>query len=391
MVRASRLGSALVLLAALGVLQAQEATIQYKDRVAKKDGVVVTGTIEEENFLGLKLKIGKAAESKFIAAADIERITYKTKDVIALEYSAPFNKQNSAMERTKDIEQLKDPMGADEKKRVGLQAKRVGLLEEARTGYAKLEKEVQSPPVAKRYFAFKQAEVAILQAKFDPTQADAAVKALTGFKTNHREGWELLIALETLARLHEEAGKPDDARKTYEELAELPGAPDSVKQQSGMLVGKLFLRGKKFTEAEARLKKVVDSMSAGDLQRPLAQAYLIESQIGLDKTADTEKEIAALIGSTSDTRVRSVAYGLRGDLHMKKGQQAEAFWNYLRVDAQYNEDPEAHARALYHLSTLFDKVKKDPLRGKDCITRLLDKRFEGSPYQKLAQDAAKKE
>ena len=171
----------------------------------------------------------------------------------------------------------------------------------------------------------------------------------------------------------------------------MPGAPDAVKQQSGMLVGKLLLRGRKYAEAESRLKRVVDTMSAGDLQRPLAQAYLIESHIGLDKAGDTEKEIAALIAGTSDARVRGVAYALRGDLELKKGRQAEAFWNYLRVDAQYNEDPEAHARALYHLATLFDKVKKDPLRGKDCLTRLLDKRFEGSPYQKLAQDAVKKE
>ena len=80
-----------------------------------------------------------------------------------------------------------------------------------------------------------------------------------------------------------------------------------------------------------------------------------------------------------------------GDLHTKKGQQAEAFWNYLRVDAQYSEDTDAHARALYQLSTLFDKVKKNPLRGKMCLDQLLDKRFEGSPYQKLAQDAKKKE
>src|SRR3569623_3754326 len=132
-------------------------------------------------------------------------------------------------------------------------------------------------------------------------------------------------------------------------------------------------------------------MSAGDAQKPLADAYLIASQIGLGQTKDTEKKIADLLGGTSDPRVRSVAYALRGDYFLEKGQQAEAFWNYLRVDAQYNEDPEAHARALYHLAKLFGTLKMDPLRGKDCLHRLLDKRFEGSPYQKLAQDAAKKE
>jgi hypothetical protein len=391
MVRASRLGPALVLLAAFGIVQAQEATVRYRDRVAKKDGVETSGTIVEENLLGVKIQSGKAKDTKFIPAADIERITYKTKDVDPITYRTPFLREVSAGERTKDIEKLKDPTGTDEKARVKLEATRSGLLNEAKEGYAKLEKEVRSPPAARRYFQYKQAEIAVTQARYDPAATDAAVKALIDFKSNNREGWELIFALETLARLQEDAGKVDDARKSYEELAELPGAPDSVKQQSGLLVGKLLLRGKKYKEAEDRLGKVVAAMSAGDAQKPLAQAYLIASQIGLGQTKETEKKIADLLGGTSDPRVRSVAYALRGDYFLEKGQQNEAFWNYLRVDAQYNEDPEAHARALYHLATLFDTVKKDPIRGKDCLTRLLDKRFEGSPYQKLAQEAAKKE
>lgn len=392
MVRASRLGLALVLLAALGIVQAQEATIQYKDRVAKKDDISIVGTIVEENFLGVKMQIGKAKEAKFIPAADIARITYTkdAKDVGVIIYRDPFGKEVRAISANEDLLKLKDPEGAEAKSRAKFEKMRSDSLKEARDGFTKVGAQLKTPG-AKRYFQYKQAEIAVLQAKFDPTQTDAAVKALIEFTANNREGWELPIALETLAKLHEDAGKFDDARKTYEDLAELPGAPDSVKQQSGLLVGKLYLRGKQYKEAEGRLKKVVETMSAGDLQKPLAQAYLIASRIGLGQTTTTEKDITELLGNTSDPRVRSVAYGLRGDYYLEKGQPAEAFWNYLRVDAQYNEDPEAHARALYQLSSLFDKVKKDPLRGKDCLNRLLDKRFEGSPYQKLAQDAVKKE
>ena len=392
MVRWLRVGPALVLLAVLGVVQAQDATILYKDRVAKKNGVDIVGTIEEETFLGVKIKSAKTKETKFIPAADIERITYtkSATDVGKIEYRVPFGKEDKANEATANIANLKDPLGKHEKDRIRLESVREGHLTDALTGYAKLEKEVKEP-AAKRYFQFKHAQIVALQAKYDPARTDEAVKALTEFKTANREGWQLLVALETLAKIQEEAGKTEDARKTYEELAELPGAPDSVKQQSGVFVGKLFLRGKQYKEAEERLKKVVESMSAGDLQRPLAQAYLIESQLGQDKTATAEKDIAALIGGTSDARVRGVAYALMGDFHAKKGRQAEAFWSYLRVDALYNEDAEAHARALYNLSTLFDKVKKDPLRGKACLEQLLDKRFEGSPYQKLAQAATKKE
>ena len=387
MVHRLRVGPALVLLAVLGVVQAQDATIAYKDRVAKKNGVEIVGTIEEETFLGVKIKSAKTKETKFIPAADIERITYtkSVKDVGTSDYLTPFRKEDKANEATENLTKFKD-----EKSRIRLEALRAAHLIDAFAGYDKIEKEVKEPE-ARRYIQFKKAQIVVLQAKFDPTRTDDAVKALTEFKTNNRAGWQLLLALETLAKIQEEAGKTEDARKTYEELAELPGAPDSVKQQSGVFVGKLFLRGKQYKEAENRLSKVVESMSDTDLQKPLAKAFLIESQLGQDKTENAAKDIAALIGGTSDARVRSVAYALMGDFHAKKGQQAEAFWSYLRVDAQYNEDTEAHARALYNLSTLFDKVKKDPLRGKACLEQLLDKRFEGSPYQKLAQEATKKE
>ena len=109
MVRVSRLGSALVLLAALGVSQAEEATIQYKDRAAKKAGVSVTGTIEEENLLGVKLLVGKAKEVKFIPAADIERIIYTKdfKDVTAIAYRRPFEKVSNALVANEDLLKLK--------------------------------------------------------------------------------------------------------------------------------------------------------------------------------------------------------------------------------------------------------------------------------------------
>ena len=51
---------------------------------------------------------------------------------------------------------------------------------------------------------------------------------------------------------------------------------------------------------------------------------------------------------------------------------------------------EEQGKALYQLATLFDKVKKDPIRGKECLERLRDKRFAGTTAQKLLP-AAKKE
>jgi tetratricopeptide (TPR) repeat protein len=214
---------------------------------------------------------------------------------------------------------------------------------------------------------------------------------LSEFKTSHPTSWQIMPALKMLARLLEESGKMDDARKSYEELADLPDAPLPLKQESAILVGKLLLRGGKYADAEKRLQKLATTLSRDDPQALFVKAYLAESQMGQNNLADVPRALGEVIKGSTDSRLRGLAHNLMGDFYRKKGQPEEAFWHYLRVDALYNEDVDEQAKALYHLTSLFDKVKKDPIRGKECATRLLDKRFSGTMYQRLMAQEMKKE
>src|SRR5262249_41112566 len=210
------------------------------------------------------------------------------------------------------------------------------------------------------------------------------------FKTNHPGGWEVMPALKALAKLLEDSGRTDDARKAYEELADLPDVPAQMKQESRVLVGRLFLRAGKYAEAEKALRKLAAGVAREDPQAAFVKAYLAASEIGQDKLARAAKDLGEVIQGTGDARLRGLAYNLLGDFYQKKGQPEEAFWQYLRVDALYNEDPEEQAKALYHLAKLFDKVKKDPIRGKECAARLLGNRFAGTRYQRLLAEEGKK-
>jgi hypothetical protein len=87
--------------------------------------------------------------------------------------------------------------------------------------------------------------------------------------------------------------------------------------------------------------------------------------------------------------VRAAAHNLLGDYYLAKGQPEPAFWEYLYVDTLYTQDRDEHAKALYHLSTLFDKVKRDPARAKQCSERLKDKQFAGTLYQRRAAGESK--
>jgi tetratricopeptide (TPR) repeat protein len=361
-----RLMAAVLLAGVAAVATAQDATVRFNDRVAKKKEEEIKGQILEESPAGIKIKgrVGREKETvtKLIATRDILRVEYKSEAVDVLTYKQPFSKEVAG--------------------RLATGKTRAKLLDEALQGYTKLEAALKDTPNPRRYLQFKIAEVTAVMAQDDVGKRDDAIKRLTDFKTNNPSAWTVVPALKTLAKLLEDAGQTDDARKAYEELAAMPEVPPDLKQESQILVGRLLMRGGKFADAQTRLEKLAGTLSDGDLQKPFVLAYVAESKIGQNKFDGVQKELDAVIKGSSDGKLRGVAYNLLGDLHRKSGRLDDAFWAYLRVDALYHDDIDEQAKALYHLADLFDKVKKDPARGKDCLRRLRDKRFVGTAFQK---------
>jgi hypothetical protein len=347
-------------------------TVHFIDRATKKEKTYV-GTIQEESLAGIKIKLrsGKNPPVMTVPPGDVTYVVYETKDVDAVSYRAPFRKEDRAR------------LEANPKKRVPLYLAAID-------GFRTLEGQLRGRPAARRYMQYKIAEVTVQLAKDDPTKKDEAIKLLAEYKKDNPAGWQILSVLKTLAKLQEDAGRTDDARKTYEELAEVPGVPAELKQESEILVGRLLLRGGKYNDAEARLKKLADTLSAGDAQKPFVDAYLAESRISQGNPASVEKQLQDLVRNNTDARLRGVVFNLLGDHYRKRNELDKAFWSYLRVDAMYNDDAEEQAKALYHLATLFDKKKNDRVRAKECAARLKTPRYDGTLYQKLAGGEAKK-
>lgn len=346
----------------LGVVKAQD-TVYFVDRVANKDMTYV-GSIVEESPLGIKLRLrGKEGEVKLIPAETITRVDYQDKEVAAVDYRRPLGKLELAYKESRPKQ-------------------RGELLDQALEGFSKLNRTLARAE-ARRFVRFKMAEITTLQAQTDPARMDEAIKLLTEFKTAHSTGWQILPAMKMLGNLLEQAGKPDQARKIYEELAGLPDAPPVLQRESSLLVGKLLLREGKYVEAEQRLRKLATAFSSEDPQGSLVRAYLVQSQMGQKKLDSVARDLAQLIKSSTDSKLRALAYNLLGDYYRLRGQAEDAFWQYLRVEVQYPDDVEEYAKALYHLSTLFDKVKNDPIRGKEYAAKLRQPRFQGTIYQKL--------
>jgi hypothetical protein len=347
--------AAAVLVVGVGLAQDAEVSV-----AGKKDAL--KGTIQEEGPAGIKIKVGQ--EVLELPALSIRQVTYKTKDVAAVDYRRPFIREERALKqgtRPKD---------------------RATFLDDALKGYKELDAQLLNVPAAHRYMQFKIAEVLAIQAQDDSSKADAAIAALSAFQKDFPSGWEVAPALKLLAKLQEDKGDSAGAMETYRSLAKVPGIPAEVRQESTVLVARALLRASKPADAEAELKGLQAKMSTTDPQRPNVEVFLAQCRLAQGQLGQVEAPLRAALQNTSDAAVRAAAHNLLGDYYLAKGQPEPAFWEYLYVDTLYTQEREEHAKALYHLSRLFDKVKRDPTRAKQCAERLKDKQFAGTLYQR---------
>jgi predicted negative regulator of RcsB-dependent stress response len=366
-----RIALAAGLAACFGLFAAPAArgddSILRHDPKAGKD-VNISATIEEETPAGVKAKIGK--DSQVIPPDEIVFIAYKANDVSEIEFKTPFGHEQLALEK----------MGDDRKNEYA----------QALMMYQALLKRVKGVPNAERFVQYRIAMVAVDQVKDDPTKRPAAIDALNSYRAANSGGWEIVPATKTVARLLEEGGDQDGARRAYEELAANAEVPKDIKLSTNLLVAKMLVRAKKFPDAEQKLKAVLAD-TADEKQKAYVQVYLAQTQVAQGNVKDAEAPLRAVLQATTDDNLKALAYNALGDFYQQSKQPEEAFWQYLRVDVLFNQDPEEDARALYSLWKLYDSVRSDPQRRGECLERLKDKRFAGTEYQARALKEAEEE
>jgi hypothetical protein len=330
-----------------------------------KAAEVVEGAIQEESPAGIKIKLKAGGALRTIPATAVTEVLYKTA-VNDLDFRQPFGKELRAGQATRDAERKK-------------------LLGEVLTDFEALAAKVKDTPNAYRYLRFKIAQVTAELGKDNPARAKAALALLTAYKTEFPTGWEIIPALKLLAQVQEQQGESEAAGKTYEELAKLPDAPKALKEESELLVARALLHGNKSAEAAQRLQTLLAGLSDNDPRGPLVRVYLAQSQLAQGKTEGVESQLKAALAASTDPTLRAVAHNTLGDYYRLGKQDEEAFWQYLRVDVSYNQDKAEHAKALYYLATLFDTVKKDAARARECRERLKDRQYSGLEYQQRAE------
>jgi hypothetical protein len=286
--------TAAVLAVLTGPAAAQDR-VTFRDRSAK-GAQTLAGKIESESLAGIRIA------GRMIPIAEVIDVQYDVPGVIKLDYPRAVAAEGRSA------------------------AEAVGLYEALLRVPA-----VQNNPAIKRHIEYRIAALTAARADENPEQRKKAVEALSKFRTEHHDAWQVLPLTRTLVRLYLDREPPDyeAARKAYEELAAAPGASSDLKQECTFQTIDLLLLAGNTDEAGRK----VAALPTSD---PRTEVYRIGCQLG----PDAARRLEDLIDKSNDRALKAAAYNMLGDVFRRDPKtKKDAVYAYLWVDVIYNDDP----------------------------------------------------
>jgi tetratricopeptide (TPR) repeat protein len=205
--------------------------------------------------------------------------------------------------------------------------------------------------------------------------AEAAALEVRGFMASHSKSFHIPQAIELLGDLQLAAGQYGNARAEYAKLAKAKSAYYLLK--SAILVGGAWQAEGDHAKAQAEFDKVIASREPGPLIEQLKLGATLEGAVN-QAAAGQINEAAAAIGAIiskaepEDDELQARAYNALGDCYLKSGDSRAALFAFLHVDLLYNQEADAHAKALSELAKLWKVVGRDS-RAQEAAQQLAEK------------------
>jgi tetratricopeptide (TPR) repeat protein len=321
----------------------------------------VAGTIETESPAAIVIKPTGGTKSRSVPASDIVDVIYQVPPLARLEYRAATNREAAASKA----------VTADERRRE---------LTAALRRYEQLLPTLTEEK-SRRHAEFKIAQCHALLVR-NRSQLDLAVEQLVRFKTSNPSAWQTSRSANLLGALQQERRDWDSARKTYEDLRGIPDLPAEARQECDLKIALVSLRAGKLAQAERSLADLAKSVSPDSPLGCRIQISVAECRSLAGHADEPIPALETLVSHVTDPELRARIYNALGDCQRRAKNPREALWDYLWVDTIYHQDPEEHARALYHLSQLFHEFRNEA-RSARCRDRLAtDPRFLGVEFQR---------
>jgi tetratricopeptide (TPR) repeat protein len=326
--------------------------IRYLDRTTKKEAIV-TGSIQEETPAHIVFKSTGDAGSREVSASDVLDVSYDVPPAVRLIYGRAKTNERKSIDAT------------------GREADRRKALGDAVKDYQEMLPNLDGDRYrnAARHAHFKIARLVARQAEVNPEQIEPAIEALSQFKKNFADGWQISQAAKLLAHLQLLKGDAASAQRTYDELAAMPNTPKELHQECDLLSAEALIGARRFPEAQAKLEGLLKGLAADDPQVARIQIHLAECLGVSGKLSVAVARLQDIIAKSSDKDLIAMAYNALGDCYRLNGKPREAIWPYLFVDVVYHQDRDEHVKAMEQLAKLFDELG-DKARARQYLDRL---------------------
>lgn len=352
-----RFGTLIVGFAALaaGAIALADDDIYLKGKGKSK------AAIASETAKGVVLKSGTK-----IPAEDIDDIFYEltTSPVLAtLSYRNGFNSE-------REWASAVDPK------------KRAAAYADALDKYQKALQTVAEPRV-KAHLDFKIGYLRGKKSQEDNTDPKAAIASLNSYVKAYPNTWAVTRAYILLASLQNDSKDYAGAEQSFAEILKLD-VSDDVKNDAKLQGALANIHLGKHAVAEAKLAELVKTLPK--TSKAYARALVAQSECLLSSNKNEEAVglLKKAIKESDDKSLRAAAYNALGASYYKSEQFKEAVWEFLWVDVKYNQDRNEHAKALYYLSHIFDRLA-DTDKAAQCRATLMDAGFGGTEWQRKLQ------
>lgn len=205
--------------------------------------------------------------------------------------------------------------------------------------------------------------------------AQAAGRSLLTFINANKDSYHFYDANEAIGDLLVSIGRYDQAATYYNELASAPWPDFRLRAKIGL--GRALEAQDKPDQAMVQFELILASDAKGKSVENLQQiARIGKARCLVDEArpADALKILQQVIDQAPPdaNQILAMAYNALGEAYLKTKQPKEALYAFLHVDLLYNQVPDQHAEALYHLKGLWDQMSK-PDRSREAGDTLKSK------------------
>jgi tetratricopeptide (TPR) repeat protein len=334
----------------------------------------LVGDVKSEDAIGVTVATAKKKTEK-VPASDVLDIQYDDIKPAALRLTG------GAYKNARDAE--KDVDSADPAKRKAAISTAISQYNETLKTLAK-----QDPPHknAIRTIRYRIAVLMLKQAHDNKTSSANAVAELQRFRTDFTPAWHISHVMPLIAQAQMDSGDFKGAAATFEDMATMDVLPADVKSNAELMIVQVAVRANDIPTAQRKLAAL--EAKAKDNPKFASRVKMTKAEVlvGLKQNDEAMKLLQQVVKENNDKETKALAHNTLGECLFKATRYNEALWEFIWVDAVFNQDRSQHAKALYYLWKTFEQLNNAE-RAQECRELLLSTQFNGTEWQTRAKDA----